>query len=494
MLERIHEHRSNSQVINKLSQSKKMENKEILYKAVVETVKSESNENVADRKLILEAAGKALNLFGMDSSGKYRLADLLISELKRKHLLVSEKTEGNTEKEVGRRKQEVYLIQYGKALEYLESLTKNTTSGEVISLTNKNKKIRDARVSLEKNGYSKAEAKKISTVTKKQAERLEQLLKFVVNKCTNRTITFTQLRELWGVSYLDEKQLKAIQSSLKAYGVNFFYTITIDGRSKVLTLSNDPVGTLKSLAEMAKDLFGKKIDTDIKVPSMNSGRRLIKVSEKTTERAEFITDHVKELMFYLGGILKLENRAVDIDAIISILGNNSYRGLKETRESIFEVVKTYPEYFVRSIGNKNCIGFSSIKSSSEIWEELKNKFSPVNDKVEFAWYIGSGLSLEEIQEYFPESYKIRPEADVVVIKLTKSVEDLQKLALLSFKFRKEDFAIQLDNVEEKLAAERKMLETRTKRVFNPKTNRWIGLDESDMRLKNDRIIYEIEKL
>lgn len=493
MLERIHEHRSNSQVINKLNQSKKMENKEILYKAVVETVKSESNENVADRKLILEAAGKALNQFGMDSSGKYRLAELLISELKSKNLLVSEKTEGNTEKEVGRRKQEVYLIQYGKALEYLEGLTKKT-SGEVISLTNKNKKIRDARVSLEKSGYSKAEAKKISTVTKKQAERLEQLLRFVVNKCTNRTITFTQLRELWGVSYLDEKQLETIKSSLKAYGVNFFYTITIDGRSKVLTLSNDPIGTLKSLAEMAKDLFGVKIDTNIKKPSMNDGRRLIKVSEKTVGKAEFITDHVKELMFYIGGILVLENRAVDVDAIISILGNNSYRGLKETRESIFEVVKTYPEYFARSIGNKNCIGFSSIKNSSEIWEELKNKFSPVNDKVEFAWHIGSGLSLEEIQEYFPESYKIRPEANIVVIKLTKSVEDLQRLALLSFKFRKEDFAIQLDNVEEKLAAERKMLETRTKRVFNPKTNRWIGLDESDTRLKNDRIIYEIEKL
>lgn len=493
MLERIHEHRSNSQVINKLNQSKKMENKEILYKAVVETVKSESNENVADRKLILEAAGKALNQFGMDSSGKYRLAELLISELKSKNLLVSEKTEGNTEKEVGRRKQEVYLIQYGKALEYLEGLTKKT-SGEVISLTNKNKKIRDARVSLEKNGYSKAEAKKISTVTKKQAERLEQLLRFVINKCTNRTITFTQLRELWGVSYLDEKQLETIKSSLKAYGVNFFYTITIDGRSKVLTLSNDPIGTLKSLAEMAKDLFGVKIDTNIKKPSMNDGRRLIKVSEKTVGKAEFITDHVKELMFYIGGILVLENRAVDVDAIISILGNNSYRGLKETRESIFEVVKTYPEYFARSIGNKNCIGFSSIKNSSEIWEELKNKFSPVNDKVEFAWHIGSGLSLEEIQEYFPESYKIRPEANIVVIKLTKSVEDLQRLALLSFKFRKEDFAIQLDNVEEKLAAERKMLETRTKRVFNPKTNRWTGLDESDTRLKNDRIIYEIEKL
>lgn len=470
-----------------------MENKEILYKAVVETVKSESNENVADRKLILEAAGKALNQFGMDSSGKYRLAELLISELKSKNLLVSEKTEGNTEKEVGRRKQEVYLIQYGKALEYLEGLTKRT-SGEVISLTNKNKKIRDARVSLEKNGYSKAEAKKISTVTKKQAERLEQLLKFVINKCANRTITFTQLRELWGVSYLDEKQLETIKSSLKAYGVNFFYTITIDGRSKVLTLSNDPIETLKSLAEMAKDLFGVKIDTNIKKPSMNDGRRLIKVSEKTVGKAEFITDHVKELMFYIGGILVLENRAVDVDTIISILGNNSYRGLKETRESIFEVVKTYPEYFARSIGNKNCIGFSSIKNSSEIWEELKNKFSPVNDKVEFAWHIGSGLSLEEIQEYFPESYKIRPEANIVVIKLTKSVEDLQRLALLSFKFRKEDFAIQLDNVEEKLAAERKMLETRTKRVFNPKTNRWIGLDESDMRLKNDRIIYEIEKL
>lgn len=493
MLERIHEHRSNSQVINKLNQSKKMENKEILYKAVVETVKSESNENVADRKLILEAAGKALNQFGMDSSGKYRLAELLISELKSKNLLVSEKTEGNTEKEVGRRKQEVYLIQYGKALEYLEGLTKKT-SGEVVTLTNKNKKIRDARVSLEKSGYSKAEAKKISTVTKKQAERLEQLLRFVVNKCTNRTITFTQLRELWGVSYLDEKQLETIKSSLKAYGVNFFYTITIDGRSKVLTLSNDPIGTLKSLAEMAKDLFGVKIDTNIKKPSMNDGRRLIKVSEKTVGKAEFITDHVKELMFYIGGILVLENRAVDVDAIISILGNNSYRGLKETRESIFEVVKTYPEYFARSIGNKNCIGFSSIKNSSEIWEELKNKFSPVNDKVEFAWHIGSGLSLEEIQEYFPESYKIRPEANIVVIKLTKSVEDLQRLALLSFKFRKEDFAIQLDNVEEKLAAERKMLETRTKRVFNPKTNRWIGLDESDMRLKNDRVIYEIEKL
>ena len=469
-----------------------MENKEILFKTVVETVRTESNDNVADRKLMLKASEIALDKIGMDSSKKYELADSVINKLRKENLLVLEETKGNIEKEVGRRKQEVYLIQYDKALNYLESTFKS--SGGSTNITEREKKIRDVRVSLEKSGYSKAEAKKISTVTKKQAERLEQLLRFVMNKCANRTITFTQLKELWKVSYLNENQLKLIQTTLKAYGVDFFYTITIEGRSKVLTLSNDPIGTLKSLAEMAKDLFGKKIDTDIKVPSMNSGRRLIKVSEKTTERAEFITDHVKELMFYLGGILKLENRAVDIDAIISILGNNSYRGLKETRESIFEVVKTYPEYFVRSIGNKNCIGFSSIKNSSEIWEELKNKFSPVNDKVEFAWHIGSGLSLEEIQEYFPESYKIRPEANIVVIKLTKSVEDLQRLALLSFKFRKEDFAIQLDNVEEKLAAERKMLETRTKRVFNPKTNRWIGLDESDMRLKNDRIIYEIEKL
>lgn len=149
---------------------------------------------------------------------------------------------------------------------------------------------------------------------------------------------------------------------------------------------------------------------------------------------------------------------------------------------------------MRSIGNKNSIGFSSIKNSSEIWEEIKNKFSPVNDKQEFAWYIGSGLSLEEIQEIFPDSYKIKPEANVIVIKLTKSVDDLQKLALLSYKFRKEDFAIQQDNLEDRLAAERKLLQTRTKRVYSPKSNRWTSLDETDVRFKNDRIIYEIENL
>ena len=76
-----------------------MENKEILIKTVVETVKVESNENVVDRKLLLKASGQALNQLGMDSSKKYDLAELLISELKNKNLLVSEKTEGNTEKE-----------------------------------------------------------------------------------------------------------------------------------------------------------------------------------------------------------------------------------------------------------------------------------------------------------------------------------------------------------------------------------------------------------
>lgn len=315
-----------------------------------------------------------------------------------------------------------------------------------------------------------------------------------MNKCANRTITFTQLKELWKVSYLNENQLKLIQTTLKAYGVDFFYTITIEGRSKVLTLSNDPIDTLQSLAEMAKDLFGVKMDTNVKKPSIIEGRRLIKVSERSNSRSEFITDQVKELIFYIGGILVLEGRAVDVDAIISILGNNSYRKLKETREGIFEIVKTYPEYFVRSIGNKNSIGFSSIKNSSKIWEEIKNKFSPVNDKQEFAWYIGSGLSLEEIQEIFPDSYKIKPEANVIVIKLTKSVDDLQKLALLSYKFRKEDFAIQQDNLEDRLAAERKLLQTRTKRLYSPKSNRWTGLDETDVRFKNDRIIYEIENL
>ena len=299
---------------------------------------------------------------------------------------------------------------------------------------------------------------------------------------------------MWKVSYLNENQLKLIQTTLKAYGVDFFYTITIEGRSKVLTLSNDPIDTLQSLAEMAKDLFGVKMDTNVKKPSIIEGRRLIKVSEKSNSRSEFITDQVKELIFYIGGILVLEGRAVDVDAIISILGNNSYRKLKETREGIFEIIKTYPEYFVRSIGNKNSIGFSSIKNSSEIWEEIKNKFSPVNDKQEFAWYIGSGLSLEEIQEIFPDSYKIKPEANVIVIKLTKSVDDLQKLALLSYKFRKEDFAIPQDNLEDRLAAERKLLQTRTKRVYIPKSNRWTGLDETDVRFKNDRIIYEIENL
>lgn len=469
-----------------------MENKEILFKTVVETVRTESNDNVADRKLMLKASEIALDKIGMDSSKKYELADSVINKLRKENLLVLEETKGNIEKEVGRRKQEVYLIQYDKALNYLELTFKS--SGRSTNITEREKKIRDVRVSLEKSGYSKAEAKKISTVTKKQAERLEQLLRFVINKCANRTITFTQLKELWKVSYLNENQLKLIQTTLKAYGVDFFYTITIEGRSKVLTLSNDPVDTLQSLAEMAKDLFGVKMDTNVKKPSIIEGRRLIKVSEKSNSRSEFITDQVKELIFYIGGILVLESRAVDVDAIISILGNNSYRKLKETREGIFEIVKTYPEYFVRSIGNKNSIGFSSIKNSSEIWEEIKNKFSPVNDKQEFAWYIGSGLSLEEIQEIFPDSYKIKPGANVIVIKLTKSVDDLQKLALLSYKFRKEDFAIQQDNLEDRLAAERKLLQTRTKRVYSPKSNRWTGLDETDVRFKNDRIIYEIENL
>lgn len=469
-----------------------MENKEILFKTVVETVRTESNDNVADRKLMLKASEIALDKIRMDSSKKYELADSVINKLRKENLLVLEETKGDVEKEVGRRKQEVYLIQYDKALNYLESTFKS--SGGSTNITEREKKIRDVRVSLEKSGYSKAEAKKISTVTKKQAERLEQLLRFVINKCANRTITFTQLKELWKVSYLNENQLKLIQTTLKAYGVDFFYTITIEGRSKVLTLSNDPIDTLQSLAEMAKDLFGVKMDTNVKKPSIIEGRRLIKVSEKSNSRSEFITDQVKELIFYIGGILVLESRAVDVDAIISILGNNSYRKLKETREGIFEIVKTYPEYFVRSIGNKNSIGFSSIKNSSEIWEEIKNKFSPVNDKQEFAWYIGSGLSLEEIQEIFPDSYKIKPEANVIVIKLTKSVDDLQKLALLSYKFRKEDFAIQQDNLEDRLAAERKLLQTRTKRVYSPKSNRWTGLDETDVRFKNDRIIYEIENL
>lgn len=255
-----------------------MENKEILFKTVVETVRTESNDNVADRKLMLKASEIALDKIGMDSSKKYELADSVINKLRKENLLVLEETKGNIEKEVGRRKQEVYLIQYDKALNYLESTFKS--SGGSTNITEREKKIRDVRVSLEKSGYSKAEAKKISTVTKKQAERLEQLLRFVMNKCANRTITFTQLKELWKVSYLNENQLKLIQTTLKAYGVDFFYTITIEGRSKVLTLSNDPIDTLQSLAEMAKDLFGVKMDTNVKKPSIIEGRRLIKVSEK----------------------------------------------------------------------------------------------------------------------------------------------------------------------------------------------------------------------
>ena len=132
-----------------------MENKEILFKTVVETVRTESNENVADRKLMLKASEIALDKIGMDSSKKYELADSVINKLRKENLLVLEETKGNIEKEVGRRKQEVYLIQYNKALNYLESTFKS--SGGSTNITEREKKIRDVRVSLEKSGYSKAE-------------------------------------------------------------------------------------------------------------------------------------------------------------------------------------------------------------------------------------------------------------------------------------------------------------------------------------------------
>jgi hypothetical protein len=128
---------------------------------------------------------------------------------------------------------------------------------------------------------------------------------------------------------------------------------------------------------------------------------------------------------------------------------------------------------------------------SDTWEKLK-KFNPKNTSWNIPWIINSGLTLREIQEHFPDSYRLWEEVKVgsavYIIKADRSIRSMIELSKLQMRMRDCDYpAVEGGpGLVEKLKIGYKNLVEVLDDTFTDRQRK--------SRTENDKILYQLENL
>jgi hypothetical protein len=308
------------------------------------------------------------------------------------------------------------------------------------------------------------------------------------------------------------KDIKNLQETLNYYGVRFFTQFITVGAGWNLKLINDPVQTLDNLRDLTRKKFPKekfawmenveKVKRMVVNSEISLSRRVAVVRIDTPNAGDRLTPYVKRLIFSIGGIIQInDGRFINVSTIIGILENNNYFRAKESVQSLFDIVKQFPDFFARSQGtDRNAIGFADQFKRTEIWNKIKELCSPKNQVKEIPWLINSGLTLDEIKEYFPESYVEHPEynSSVITIKMTESIDNFMQLGQLYQKMRKCDVPLcQNEDLIGRLKVEVRTQRARLKAMYKKEAREYNWAkptdDEKKPNIDNDKLLYTIEE-
>lgn len=513
------------------------------YISVAEKVKKET---CVPRKKLLEILGEVDQEQGFrarEAKGMYTTLDTFVKIFQSGgKLIISEERTPDAERKRGvRSKQSVYMLDDTTDIRtYVENYynrqdsqirakksqggkrawTNKKAAAPVITVTERDRVIRDAYVKvsaelIRKNpGMTQSEsikkAKKMVKLNEKEIKLVWNIL--LIGKQTDDG--------LFSKKYLSEKvfrgaavpkdKLKKLSRKLNYYGVRFSLNIIEDKASGgTVKLINDSFGLLKDVERLAKVLFPKLVLEDntrgnkLKPIENSPVTRVVRTKASNVE-GDRLTPEIKKLLYVIGGvIMSRDGKAINITQLCEILEGNNYFRINEGPQGIFEIVKQFPEFFERSNGSdRNAIAFAVPFKRQEIWTKIKNLCSPKYQVKEIPWLINSGLTLEEIQEYFPDSYMEYPDynKNVVMIKMTESMKDFMTLGQLYQRMRECDVPLgQSPDLIARLKLEIKMQNARVRAMYVKDTLvdfNWAGTLKKDTR-KNfefDKLMYTIEEM
>jgi hypothetical protein len=304
-------------------------------------------------------------------------------------------------------------------------------------------------------------------------------------------ILSSRLKEMLG--HITKSEPKKWSDQLVPYGIKFHITIADypqDNRKWVLKLNNDATELMMALANIAKKMYGM----ELQIPTTGSLQKSRYTRLEGTRQSmaasseEYISPRVKYIVFAMAGIIQKQRSFVDINQICSVLRKNHYRSINVTSQEILEIVKAFPDYFERSI-QRGSVGLKG----HDTWSKIQ-KFNPKNEEWLIPWVVNSGLTLEDVQEFFPGSTQVNPDikvgSSIYMIKADRSIGAFMKLARLQLLMRECDYPISEEGLLGRLENENKISEKLIQAVMLDRRRQSF---EAETDTDQDKILYQIEE-
>lgn len=193
----------------------------------------------------------------------------------------------------------------------------------------------------------------------------------------------------------------------------------------------------------------------------------------------------KYITFVIAGLIKSNGgAAVDPVYVTSLLRSNRFRPMDLDFLNVQDIVEDNRDLFRRTGGGLIAL----VGKVDDTWDKVK-RLNPKNTSWNIPWVVNSGITLKEIQEYFPNSYRMWEEikvgSAVYVIKADRSIKSIIRLSELQTRMRDVDFP-----AVEGSAGLVEKLKICYKNITDILEE---TLEDNSRRAKNDQILYKLEE-
>lgn len=336
----------------------------------------------------------------------------------------------------------------------------------------------------------------IPKINQKLVANVVKLLKASL-KSVSWTIEYTDLKSIFQERVvINKKLLSDWCEAIRSYGIKLHITFAdskLDGRSWSVKVLNDPKRVLEELGKLNSDL---KLGLTISSPTIKQNPEKVAKTMVASGTVELPTK-IRRAIFYMAGlIIKNGGRAVSMTTISTHLMANHYEKVVLSQPELKELVGNFPQYFELSLGNRDNVLLAG--NANDTWREIQQKFNPKDEIDAIPWYIGSGLDLEDIKEYFPESYVEGPEnrgentPQIVIVMANRGILSKMHLAILQGKMRKTDFPIGRKDLIPFLENELKVMNTRLREALVGKVIRKFN-DNNESQAEREKVLLQIEE-
>ena len=357
------------------------------------------------------------------------------------------------------------------------------------------KEIREENPGMTHEGSIKEAKKRVKKISAEMLRRTFNILQ-KVKYSGDWSISAAMLKKMFNVQTFSRKYVENWALTFQAYGVRLFVTIIEDDndrRTWKMVLKNDPSELMAKVQELAKKSYDLILVDDRQPKGPASEKKLVRIGtgEKKNELKTTLTDRTRYLIFVMAGMLmKRGGKFLTALDVGSVLRSNRYHKIDVTSDEIVSIVKSFPEFFSQGFQDRTSFNFA--RKADEVWKEVQ-KFNPKNEKWPIPWIINSGLGLDEIKTYFPESYQVREDiqegSTVIVVVADRSIEAFIKLSKLQLRMRECDFPIADEDFVRKLTSEVTVTDSLLRGLMLDRHRQ----DWTDKVTDNGKLLFQIEE-